>query len=56
MKCLFCQIINRGKNAYIIAENEGAIAILDLFSVSDGHILLISRQHFTNIVEVDPPT
>jgi len=56
MKCLFCQIINREKNAYIIAENEGAIAILDLFSVSDGHILLISRQHFTNIVEVDPPT
>lgn len=53
MKCLFCEIINKEKKTYIIAENEGAIAILDISPVSDGHVLLISKNHFTNISEVD---
>ena len=53
MNCLFCQIVNREKKAYIIAENAGAIAILDVFPVSDGHALIITKQHFNNIAEVN---
>lgn len=56
MKCLFCQIVQREKEADIVAENEGALAILDAFPVSDGHILLISKKHFTNIAEVEGET
>jgi diadenosine tetraphosphate (Ap4A) HIT family hydrolase len=52
-KCLFCQIVKREKKAFIIAENEKVLAILDAFPVSDGHVLLISRQHFANLAEVD---
>ena len=53
MKCLFCEIVNKEKNSYVISENEGAIAILDVFPLSDGHTLLISKNHFANISEVD---
>jgi histidine triad (HIT) family protein len=53
MKCLFCEIIKQKKNSYIIAENEKVLAILDIYPASDGHTLLISKSHFTNISEVD---
>ena len=55
MTCLFCQIINKSKEKKddIIAENEGAIAILDIHPVSDGHTLLITKEHFANITEIN---
>jgi histidine triad (HIT) family protein len=51
--CLFCDEIISKKKAYIIAENMGGIAVLDKFPVSDGHALLITKKHFTNINKVD---
>jgi diadenosine tetraphosphate (Ap4A) HIT family hydrolase len=57
-KCFFCQIIKEKekyiaeKIIYLIAENKKSIAILDKFPISDGHILLITKEHFSNISEV----
>ncbi|CAJ0868771.1 1367_t:CDS:1, partial [Entrophospora sp. SA101] len=51
--CLFCEIVKREKNAYIIAENEEVLVILDAYPASEGHVLLISKNHFANIAEVD---
>jgi histidine triad (HIT) family protein len=53
MECLFCEIVNREKDAYIIAENEKVLAVLDIYPASDGHTLLISKSHFASISEVD---
>ena len=53
MECLFCKIIQKEIKVAIIAENEGAVAILDINPVSDGHTLLITKKHFNNIAEVD---
>ena len=59
MGCLFCKISQKEIKAAIIAENEGAVAILDINPVSDGHTLLITKKsppekpHFANISEVD---
>ncbi|CAG8780009.1 5368_t:CDS:2, partial [Ambispora leptoticha] len=39
--------------ANIIAENEGVIAILDINPASDGHTLLITKEHFANISEYE---
>lgn len=52
-ECLFCQVIKTRKNVYIIAENEGVMAILDKFPVSDGHVLLITKKHFANLSKVE---
>jgi len=53
LNCLFCKIIKGEEESFIIAENKGAIAILDKFSESDGHTLLITKNHFPYITEVD---
>jgi len=53
MDCLFCEIIKKEKGAHIIVENEEVVSILDAYPVSDGHTLLITKKHFTNITEVD---
>lgn len=53
LNCLFCQIIKGEETSFIIAENKGAIAILDKFSESDGHTLLITKKHFPYIAEID---
>ena len=53
MECLFCKIVEKKVKANIIAENEGAIAILDICPASDGHTLIITKNHFANIAEVE---
>ena len=53
MECLFCKIVQKKIKDDIIAENEGAIAILDIHPASDGHTLLITKEHFANISEIN---
>ena len=53
MECLFCKIIKKKVKTNIITQNEGAIAILDIYPASDGHTLIITKKHFANIAEVD---
>lgn len=52
MNCIFCNI---GKER-IIAENQGAYAIYDSFPVSQGHMLIIPKEHFTNYFEANQQT
>lgn len=48
--CPFCRL-----DRAIIAENEHAIAIRDLFPVSEGHTLVIPRRHKARVDELDDP-
>ena len=52
MNCIFCNIDEKR----IIAENEGAFAIYDGFPVSQGHILVIPKKHFSNYFEANKHT
>lgn len=52
MNCIFCNIDEKR----IIAENEGAFAFYDGFPVSQGHILVIPKKHFSNYFEADQKT
>ncbi len=49
--CLFCKIINLEIPAKKIAENEGAIAFLDISPISYGHTLIIPKKHYKNLIE-----
>lgn len=51
MNCVFCGVVNGTIPARIIAENKNAIAFLDANPMSDGHTLVISKMHYTNISE-----
>lgn len=43
--CIFCSIINGDSPSYKIAENKEATAILDINPLSEGHILIIPKEH-----------
>ncbi len=53
-ECIFCSIVKEETPSYKIAENEEAIAILDINPVSEGHTLIIPKEH--KPVESNPST
>ena len=56
MDCLFCKIIKGEIPCYKIYENEFVLAFLDINPDSDGHTLIIPKEHFTDIDDIDSNT
>lgn len=54
--CVFCDIAQGRAPASIVCENELALAILDLRQFHPGHTLVIPRQHFQDVRELDDRT
>jgi histidine triad (HIT) family protein len=50
--CIFCAIVSGKAPAFRVAEDEDALAFLDLFPVSDGHTLVIPKDHAENVFEM----
>ncbi|MCG2887933.1 MAG: HIT family protein [Sulfolobales archaeon] len=49
--CIFCAIISRKLDGYIVYEDEKAVAILDKFPVSPGHTLVMPRAHYSDYLD-----
>lgn len=47
-KCVFCSIVFGDIPSWKIAENEKAIAVLELNPVSKGHSLIIPKEHISD--------
>lgn len=45
MDCLFCKIIKNELPSYVLSETDETLSILDIFPNSDGHILVIAKNH-----------
>jgi histidine triad (HIT) family protein len=43
--CVFCEIVAGGAPAHRVAENERALAILDIHPYAPGHTLVLSKRH-----------
>lgn len=43
--CVFCEIVARRAPAHRVAENERALAVLDIQPFSAGHTLVLSKRH-----------
>jgi len=56
MDCIFCKIINGEIPSYTIFEDDKVKAFLDINPVSDGHTLIIPKNHFENIYDIDLDT
>lgn len=46
-QCMFCQIIAGKVQSKKIYEDERALAILDINPANPGHVLLLTKEHFT---------
>ena len=51
-ECVFCKIIQGKIKAEIVHESNNFIAIKDAHPKVEGHTLIISRQHYTTMLEI----
>ncbi len=53
MDCIFCKIIKGDIPSYTIYEDEIVKVILDINPVSNGHMLIIPKTHYVNLMDID---
>ena len=53
MNCVFCQIVSGEIPTYKIYEDENVIAILDISQATKGHTLIIAKEHYKNLYDID---
>jgi len=54
MNCVFCKIVNKEINSYIINEDEKHLAILDIFPNTYGQVVVIPKKHIeSNFLNID---
>lgn len=54
--CTFCRIIKKEEEAYVLFEDSKTIAFLDLKPLFPGHMLLVPKEHYANIMEIPEQT
>ena len=52
--CIFCKIVRGAAGAARVYEDEHTLAIMDIFPVTDGHTLVITKEHFANLYDATP--
>ena len=50
--CLFCKIANKEIPSEIVYENDDAVAFMDINPTNKGHVLVIPKKHFENILDM----
>ena len=51
--CIFCKVVAGEIPATIVAEDERAIAFMDISPATRGHTLVIPREHSTDLTVVE---
>jgi len=51
--CVFCKIVRGELPAFKVYEDDLTLAFMDINPASDGHTLVISKEHFENLLDVD---
>ena len=51
MDCIFCRIVAGDLPCHRVHEDAQTLAFMDIFPVSDGHTLVITKEHAATIFE-----
>lgn len=51
--CIFCSIVAREIPSSTLYEDEHILAFLDITQVTKGHTLVVPKQHFRNLLEME---
>ena len=51
--CIFCKIIAEEIPSSKVYEDNRIVAFLDISQVTPGHTLVVPKQHFRNLLEMD---
>lgn len=52
--CVFCKIVSGKAPASVVYEDSEVMALLDIYPVQKGHALVIPKQHFVDIWDIEP--
>lgn len=52
--CIFCKIVAGEIPCKKIIEDETILAFMDISPLNTGHLLVIPREHFEDILEIQP--
>jgi histidine triad (HIT) family protein len=52
--CIFCKIVAGKIPCTKVYEDERALAFMDVSPLNEGHLLVVPKEHFGDIVEIDP--
>ena len=53
-QCLFCKIVAGSVPSVKVSEDDTTYAFMDIHPGSDGHILVIPKQHSKDLFEIPP--
>lgn len=56
MSSIFTKIINREIPGYIVAENDHALAFLDINPLNEGHTLVVPKKEVDKLFNLDKET
>lgn len=56
MNCTFCKVINNELPSYTIYEDKIVKVFLSIDPISDGHTLIVPKEHFIDIVDIPTET
>lgn len=51
-RCIFCNIVKKRAPASVVYDDAGVIAFMDIRPVSEGHVLIIPKQHYVDIFDI----
>ena len=54
--CIFCMIAKGEIPSKKLYEDDKVLAFLDLSQTTNGHTLVVPKQHFETLIDVDPET
>ena len=52
MDCIFCKINNKEIPSYTVYEDEIVRVMMDINPVINGHLLIIPKEHYTNLEDI----
>lgn len=56
MNCIFCNIVEGKIPSRTVFEDEIVKIMMDINPVNNGHLLIIPKKHFTNLMDIDDET
>jgi len=54
MTCIFCEIVSGNAPCVKLHEDDLTLTFLDLFPVSRGHTLIVTKEHYDDIFSITP--
>jgi histidine triad (HIT) family protein len=56
MECLGCKLATKEEPVYVVYEDDYVCCILDHAPFNEGHVLILPKEHFYDVEELDDDT